>query len=229
MSFRTCPSSSRAWDVGRTTKSRAWDVGRNHQLDASPLGFLGDVLHHGKRPVGSASDDQTPAAPGDVLGQGQWGMAAPRPKRLRGSFPALTDPSPIDHEVVLVGLPVDPDRSECEPSESHVSMNCRQGIAAKPEGSDRGAPAGHVQGAVEGSEGKGVEDVRIGTELMHHLARRWVDRCLHRPGQLDIVGEKVPEGLVDMKISSETSGRTSPMAGATRTPSTTTGRDRTGA
>jgi hypothetical protein len=42
----------------------------NHQLDASPLGFLGDVLHHRERPVGSAADDQTLAAPGDVLGAG---------------------------------------------------------------------------------------------------------------------------------------------------------------
>jgi len=75
------------------------DLGRreNHQLDGSPPGFLGNVLHHGSAPEAPLPNDQTPTRPRDVLGQGQRGMAVPRPKGLRESLPALPDPSPIDH------------------------------------------------------------------------------------------------------------------------------------
>ena len=47
----------------------------DHQLHASAFGFLGDVIHHGERTIGSASDDETLAIPGDVLGEGQRGVA----------------------------------------------------------------------------------------------------------------------------------------------------------
>jgi hypothetical protein len=59
-------------------------------------------------------------------------VAVPLAERLRGPLAALADPSTIDDEVVLVDLPVDLDRSECEPSESHVSMESRHRDAVEP-------------------------------------------------------------------------------------------------
>jgi len=103
----------------------------DHQLDASAFGFFGDVVHHGKRTICSASDDETLALPGDVLGQGQRGVAVLCAERLRGPLAALPDPSTIDHEVVLVGLPVDLDRSECEPFEMHVSGSVGIGASSR--------------------------------------------------------------------------------------------------
>jgi mannose-6-phosphate isomerase-like protein (cupin superfamily) len=98
----------------------------HHQLDTSPPGFFGDLIHHGECPVGAASHDQASAAPGDVFGQGQRGVAIPRSERFGGTLPTSAHPAAVDQEVVLVRLPVHLDRPEPESPEPHLFIQSRK-------------------------------------------------------------------------------------------------------
>jgi hypothetical protein len=104
-----CPraSSSMASRVGRTTS-----VTPRRSASSVTSAITGS-------PVDPASHHQPATSPGDVLGDGERGVAESLAVRLGGCLPAFPNPSAVDDEVVAVGLAVDLDGSERQVPEAH--------------------------------------------------------------------------------------------------------------
>ena len=77
--------------------------GKHDQIDLASAGLLPDLLHHRQRAVSAGANHQTAASPGDVLGGRQRSVPVSTAELLGRRLVALSDLSPVNDQIVVVG------------------------------------------------------------------------------------------------------------------------------
>src|SRR5712692_9865608 len=89
------------------------------EFNLARLGLALDLLHDRQRAVGSRTDHQPPAVPGNVLRGGKRRVAVGVAEGFGGLLLPFTNVPAVDDHVVLISHAVDLDGAELEPAEAH--------------------------------------------------------------------------------------------------------------
>src|SRR5215469_6085515 len=94
---------------------------KNEQVNLSTLGFELHFLHD-RQSTATRADHQPPAFPRYFLLDGQWCVAKKIAESFGSLFLAFAYLAAVDHHVMLVANPVDPNQAKGKPFEVHMCL-----------------------------------------------------------------------------------------------------------